>query len=574
MSLLYETILIAVMLASAFYAPRIACKWFHMVSRELRCIARRRGLSVALMGFLGLMESAALSLLTHIPEPKIHDEFSYLLAADTFARGRLTNPTHPMWMHFESLHIIQQPTYASIYPPAQGLMLAVGQVVGGHPSVGVWISIGIACAAICWMLQAWLPPHWALLGALLVLVRVGLSGSAGGTLGYWSQSYWGGAMAATGGALVFGSLRRIVCRPRVRNAVLLGLGLAVLANSRPYEGFIVSLPAAAMLMVSMVGKSTPVMRVSIRSVALPIFVVLVLTAGAMGYYNLRVTGDPLRLAHLLAYETYGVVPVFLWQHPKPEPLYHHKVMRDFYTGWGIKSYMRQYSIAGIVRGVEKQSRILGKFYLGLLLTVPLITLPWVLKDRWMRLAFWTCAMLMAAFLMHTWVFPHYAAPITGLIFALVLQAMRHLRLWRWHGRPTGRFIVQMIPVLCIALLVPLFVQKMQVDPDTWNLQRVRLLKQLKEDGGRHLVIVRYGPEHSLEEEWVYNEADIDGAKVVWAREMDAAQNRGLLDYFQDRQVWLLEADAQEPKLVPYLLVRDSAMHSERPDQEALAHGVK
>ena len=546
-----ETIAIAALLTLFFLTRRYVSTCFSAAERGLRRIARRPWLSVTLIGIVAVGSSAMLSLVGQIPHPRIHDEFSYMLAADTFAHGRLSNPTHPLWVHFESMHIIQEPTYASKYPPGQGVVLAAGQLIGGHPIVGVWISTGLACVAIYWMLLAWLPPWWALLGALFAALHPGI-------LLMWGQSYWSGNVAVIGGALVFGGVRRVMRRPCMRDSLVVGLGLAILANSRPYEGLVASLPVAFVLLAWMLGKKGPAIQISIKRIALPVVIILALAGGAMTFYNLRVTGDALNMPYLLHESTYAMAPFFLWQSPRPAPMYRHEILR-FHHLRALEHYANQWSVRGFAAASVEKLKSLWKFYHGsrgirLVLTVPLLMLPWVLRNRWMRFALLTCAVLFAGLAIETWAHPHYAAPITGLVCALVLEAMRHLYLWNRHGRLTGRLIVWAFAIVTIAS----FAQQLRVKSPPWDSERARILAQLK-DGRHHLVIVPQGPLHAeygkRPQEWVYNEADIDRAKVVWAREMDTAQNRKLLQYFKDRSIWLLKVDQDQssPKLVPYVL---------------------
>jgi hypothetical protein len=159
--------------------------------------------------------------------------------------------------------------------------------------------------------------------------------------------------------------------------------------------------------------------------------------------------------------------------------------------------------------------------------------------------------------------PHYAAPATAALYALILRAMRHLRLWRWRGRPAGLFMVRAVPAICFILLLlraaaPLpGIPVPQVAPLTWcsphrgNLDRARVLAELEAAPGKHLVLVRYGPKHRIPAEWVYNHADIDNAKVVWARDMSLEENQELLAYFKGCRVWVIDADDKPVRLLPY-----------------------
>ena len=175
-----------------------------------------------------------------IPQPRINDEFSYLLMGDTFAHFRLTNPTPQAWPHFETFHVNLTPTYHSKYPVLQGLTLGFGEIVFRQPWIGIYLSTAAMCGLICWALQAFVSPGWALLGGLLAVVRLSL-------FSYWMNSYWGGSAAALAGALALGTVMRLFQREQSKRdqgclASLFAVSLLLLATSRPFEGFAFSLP--------------------------------------------------------------------------------------------------------------------------------------------------------------------------------------------------------------------------------------------------------------------------------------------------------------------------------------------
>jgi hypothetical protein len=473
-----------------------------------------------------------------------------------FAHGRLAFPPHPMARYFETFYVTFQPTYSSMYPPAQGAALAVGQLLG-DPWIGVLLTTAAMVAAILWMLQGWFPPHWALLGAILVLVRIGI-------FSYWMNSYWGGAVAALGAALVLGALPRLKRDQRLRDAVLLGIGVILLANSRPLEGFVLSIPVAFTLVFWLYRLRKEKHLIPVRRVVLPIAMCLLANLAFNLYYDWRVTGNPFAIPRAVYYHEYFTVSPFIWGKILPPHHYSNPQFEEFFNGWLRDRYLGTWR--DLLRIERERASIFWKFFIGTPLSVLLLTLPWLFKDRRLRPVLLYFLVCVCGLLVVTWFLPHYGAPVFPVLLLILVQAFRHLRKWKSGNRPIGIGWTRLIVVLTVAM-VPLCIIDHLRSPHgniclgyVYDWQRSGIVSTLERIPGDHLVIVRYPVGYDVHREWVFNAADIDHARIVWAREIPGMDLSPLLAYFSGRKVWVVEPDVEPPSLYLYSASSGSSPH--------------
>lgn len=547
--LLFEAAATLAVVLLSFSIPHAGSAFFARAERWGGRLAARRNLSVAAVGAAAVLLRLGMLPLAPPPQPYVHDEFSHLLAADTFAQGRLANPVHPMRAYFETFHVNQAPAYASMYFPAQGLVLAAGKLLAGQPWFGVCLSAALMCSAICWMAQGWLPPGWALLGGVLAVLRLAL-------FSYWGNSYYGGAVPAIGGALVLGAYARLRQKATWSGFGVLGAGAAVLMLSRPWEGLLVCAPAVGALAWRAIREKN---RLSVWPSAAALAMIAGGALAFLAYYDYRLTGSAVATPYQLNRSTYATAPAFLWLPARSAPAYRYRMLQRFYTENEMAEYRQGETVGGFAGKTAKKLGAGLFFFLGVALFPAAVMLRRVSLDRRVRFLVMTSIVFGVGISWNTFLLTHYFAPLTAAVYVLLLQALRH---WR-HCRPGGLFVVRWLVVVCVALAVLRLLAGsagIAVDrsPAMWygsaplGLPRASVLARLDAAPGRQLAIVRYAPEHDPLDEWVYNEAGIDGAQVVWAREDDSGHvGTDLLQYFRDRQAWLIEPDANPPRISSY-----------------------
>jgi hypothetical protein len=273
---------------------------------------------------------------------------------------------------------------------------------------------------------------------------------------------------------------------------------------------------------------------------IPAALVTVVGLAAMAAHNRAVTGDPLSMPYQAYQQQYGSTPILVLAAAEdPLPQFRHDVMRAYALEWGRGRHARLREPLGFVSESVKKLFALAFFFLGPTLLLLLVLRP--AKPRhWTAFAMvGTMAVLSLSFLTKA-TFPHYVAPTTGLIYALLGTALMAVHR---RSRQRRRVNMALVCALVLAISVPFQVAWVAVDAEgSWGAERAALERGFRREPGRDLVFVEYGAGHSYNQEWVYNEADIDASEVVWARSMGDERNRALRDFYPDRVSWRLVVD--------------------------------
>ncbi len=519
---------------------------------------------ISIMGILYLALSISLSLKDY-PIPYVHDEFAYLLGADTFSKCRITNPTHPMWEHFETFHVIQKPTYQSKYPPASSLFMSIGFLTTGHAIAGVWLAGCLAVMTICWMLTLYMPARWAVFGGFIVAMHPTITC-------IWSQNYWGGSVALLGGALLIGGAKKLVKRWDYSGGLIMGMGALILFHSRPFEGGLLFVVFSGMLILN--SWRVYILRIDkmriVKAVVL-VMIILIITLISLALYNNALTGNALTFPHRLwkaAYQNNNISNPRIARYQGSNPLSF--IMRServiaFFIGFWIalpfmilqwpseRPILRRLIYALffiIILGFAfPQMNLRPYAMIGLLLVFQSMLM--VQSSRKTEAKFLAGTLLFVVFigLAYTRGWPHYFAPVAPILFILISLAVRHISKGKLLGFIPGKIIMPLLLSAIIWNAVTAVHGHPKLEPSrwdklsvyvtpSWSRDRILLMDHLKKIAGKHLIIVHYPESYNIHCEWVYNKADIDNERIVWAHDLGPEKNIELISYFSDRHIWL------------------------------------
>lgn len=477
---------------------------------------------------------------SRLPVPSCHDEFSHLLVADTLRHGRLANPAPELWQPFQSFHVLVNPSYASKFPLGPGALFALGWTLIGTPAAGIWFGAAFCTGAVTWAAAGCMPRRWAVLAGLMLTLNPNVHHQ-------WSLNYMNGWLTAAAAALVAGAVLRLRKRSRAVDSLVLGIGVSGLALTRPFEGVVFTLSAAGLLLfwwrsdnvVMQLQRSTRIVRVAVLPLAATFLLIAV--------HNRATTGNLFQMPYQLHEQQYGVAPLSIFQSQLEPQMMEWSAdvpptVLEFHYGWSLESYCKRNHLSGWCGAIAERFHVVAKLWgISFCVLAACMVFSRVGAHRTVAWAI-GAALFVSSFV--PWFFSHYFAP--SLVWLVILTTLAlHWMIGRLvSDRPAVKSALATLVIMQV-LCMGAEIGKANTREITWADERDEIISRLNKQDGQHLVLVRYGADHDVHHEWVYNGADLEQAPIIWARSWRPDLDNRLQQHYPDRTVWILEFDEQD-----------------------------
>jgi hypothetical protein len=457
------------------------------------------------------------------PEPKTPEDYARILGAENFAAGRVVSPAYAGDFFLQTYLTLTEPARFPALPPLPSLLLAAG-IRLGDPAYGLWVTMGLFVASGAWMLMAFAPSRWVIVGSLFLVFWYG-------ALSYWGQTYSSAAALGIGVNLSFGGIRRFWRTRQSYEIIWLGLGMLWIWFCSPIV-FFFAIPIPIFLLGRYCLGKRKIGPVLILMIFGFIGILFQLT------YNRSTTGSWGTSPSTLYEETYDRNPFFVWQKPVLPPEY------DFWR-------MEQYDfLVGEVNaklkppvGMIWMERIKDSlmFYAGLPCLFLFAGALWLKHSFWCRIFLWSAGIALLPAIVILPFDISYTAPLATSFLLLTIWCLRRIGVTRRRNRwllPQG--------VVCFVLFIFFSCALYRGDGHAPSkviseaaFHRKEIIKHLEKESGSHLVLIRYDPLVAPEIEYVYNGAEPAKQKIIWARWHETRSLVPLFELCEGRKFWML-----------------------------------
>ena len=304
----------------------------------------------------------------------------------------------------------------------------------------------------------------------------------------------------------------------------MALGLLLLANSRPFEGALISLPICCYTLWILLRERTkagvwlPGMAVLFAGAAVHRILLSSRYRDISPFHGQPIGGNgvfarPLCLANRMT--------PFITS--SPISLFTTGTMRRCRT-WEQRrrlAFLRKWSVKAIYQWL---------FFVFPALSLALIGLIPTLRARRFRVLMYTLAFACCGFVSETWLQAHYVAVASGIVYLILLNGLRWMRVSARHHVVWLKLLRGTLASIVCMFFVRLLVVPGNTFPPNWASQTADIpgfrdiTRIMEAKPGKQLVIVRYRPDHFWGYSWINNGYDIPTEHVIWARDTEPLES--------------------------------------------------